>query len=823
MSNWLILLSILFSVCSINAQTSISGRIVNAENGEPLPYASINFGNNSQLLTNIDGSFQLEYDQKEIQLNISYVGFRSKTVEISNAVQYVMIKLQPAVEQLQSVVLSSEENPANAIIRRAIANKDQNDPQRALRHFSYKTYTKFLIDNLSKDMRLRADTSNLEMETIINAGRAFLSEKVSRNSYNSRKGLKETVLGLENAGFEEPVYEVLSLKSNPLSLYKNDYKLFETEYAGPLADNSFKNYYYTILDTTTVERPAYVIYFEPRRQEAVAGLEGLLYLDTLSYAIQQAKAQLLGAIKLEVNHYYNYHPEHDLWFPKKQVTTIRPGSGGKDISVFGGLISVGTLQRKDNILNNIFGGAPGDNNAYLSSTSTNYDIDLKGFSPIKTGAAHIEVLPGVEEQPETFWRENRQEIFTQRDRNTAALVDSVINARNIERKLEVKKAVGNGYYPLSFWDLSLNNLLKYNRYEGIKIGAGGKTNSRFSNSFNLNGYIAYGFKDHTFKYSLGSEIFLNKSTGTSLELTYTSEIKEFGAFSYQKKVNDFSILQPRYSNITNFYDYENLHASLEHRFTSSLETEITVSRSDISMNDSFDYRYLHEGRVYSEYQLAEAGLSFLWQPFSKFLHTPEDYVVIEHGFPRFTAQFSHAFKDIAEGDFTFSRLGLRVDYQIRRLDQSRTEFILEGNYAFGELPLTHTFHASPNNTNEYEILNRFAVAGKTSFETMYFNEFYSDRQAMLNIRHQLRPFYFTRSIQPNLVIVSRFAIGDFENKDKHTDSDFKVMEHGFSEVGLELNNIFAGFGLTTAYRYGAYHLPDFEDNISLKFSFQLQL
>ncbi|WP_373057705.1 DUF5686 family protein [Zunongwangia sp. H14] len=822
MRNWLILIFVFFTAEVCCAQYRIQGRIINAENGEPLPYAGINFGE-EQVLTNIDGSFQINYHQDQIELKISYAGFSSKTVQISHEMQYVLVKLQPSLQQLPPVMLSSGENPANKIIRKAIANKDQNDPQRALEHFSYKTYTKLIIDNLSEEMRLQADTANAGIETIINTARAYLSEKVSRNTYSRGKGIKETVLALETAGFKEPVYEMLSLESNPLSLYKEDYKLFGTNYAAPLARDAFKNYTFTILDTTATARPAYIIYFAPKREKIVAGLEGVLYLDTLSYAIQQAKAQLLGAIKLEANHYYNYYPENDLWFPEKQVTTIRPGSGGKDISVFGGIISVGSLQRGSDLLSSMLGGTVTNPNNYLSSTATNYEVNLNYSSSIAPNSAAIEVLPDIAQHSPEFWQENRQEVYTRRDRNTSAYIDSIIDAQNIERRLEVQKSVLNGYYPLGFWELDLGNLISYNRYEGLRPGFGGKTNSKLSEKFSFNAYSAYGFRDHKFKYHLGTSIYLHKASATAVNIGYTSDIREFGSFEYYKKVNDFTLLRPRYSNITNFYNYKNLKLGLENRLFPSLESELFLSRSNIAMNNSIDYRFSHNGKIYSEYEISEIGLALLWRPFSKFLHTPEEYVTIENGFPRFTAQVSQAIKGIAGGDFNFTRIGLIADHQIIRLDQSRTEFILEGNYSFGNLPLTHTFNASPNNANEQGVFNRFSVSGKSIFETMYFNEFYSDRLAMLNIRHQLRPFRLGRSIRPELVLVSRFAIGDIRNKQQHLGTSFKSLDHGFSEAGLELNNIFAGFGLTTAYRYGAYHLPDFEDNFSLKFSFRLPL
>ncbi|MDT0691656.1 DUF5686 family protein [Salegentibacter sp. F188] len=823
MQKFLLFLLFSFSFASIMAQNEISGRIISAENGEPLPYATINYGEEGQMMTNIDGSFEITYEEDQIQLKISYVGFYNKNVDISGEMEYVVVKLQPSITSLDAVMISSEENPANAIIKKAIAAKEKNDPERALEAFQHKTYTKFLIDNQSDAVNLDTDTTNIEIETIINTARAYLSEKISKTDFQSKKGRTETVLGLKTAGFKEPVYEMLSLEANPYSLYKKDYQLFQTDYAGPLADKALRNYTYKIIDTTTEDRPAYVIYFAPKREKKVAGLEGILYLDTASYAIQRAKAQLLGAIKLEVNHYYHYYEEADIWFPERQTTEIEPGTGTKDISVFGGGISVGTLQRSDNIINRVLGSGKVSPDAILSSTSSNYDVVFDSPEDLKQHPASIEVPNGVNEQPETFWKANRQEPYTYRDENAAQYVDSIIKADNIERRIEVKQALGNGNYPLGFWNFDIGNFYRSNGHEGWRLGVGGRTNDRFSEHFNLHGYGAYGLRDKEFKYNIGTQIYLNKSSGTNLNIDYTDDILEFGEFQYRKRVDLFSLFRPRFGNIASYFNHRTLSTGLEHRFNAYTTSELQLSNSRISMNGSFDYTYLHNGQLYSEYDVTEITFSILWRPFSRFLHTPEENVMLERGFPRFTAQISQAVEGIAGGDFSFTRAGFMVEHEISQLDQSRTEFIFEANYAFGDLPLTHVFHASPNNVNEPRILNRFSVAGRTAFETMYFNEFFSDKQAMFHIRHQLRPFYITRGFKPALVLFSRYAIGDFKEKDKHPYAEFNTLKHGYSEAGVELNNLLFGFGLSAAYRFGAYHLPEFRENFSFKFTFQLPL
>ena len=205
------------------------------------------------------------------------------------------------------------------MVKKAIARKTQNAPQERLISYHFKNYNKFLIDNENNGLELESDSTNFELSTVINSEASYFSEKVSQFYFSKKQGLKEEVLGLKNTGFKKPIYEILLLSVNPFSFYKKDLSIFETDYAGPLQKSAFKNYDFKILDTTTTSRPAYVIYFKPKKQRAVAGLEGILYLDKQSFAIQKAKAQLLGAVKLEIDQEYQYFPEEKLWFPKDFV------------------------------------------------------------------------------------------------------------------------------------------------------------------------------------------------------------------------------------------------------------------------------------------------------------------------------------------------------------------------------------------------------------------------------------------------------------------------------------------------------------------------
>ncbi len=52
---------------------------------------------------------------------------------------------------------------------------------------------------------------------------------------------------------------------------------------------------------------------------------------------------------------------------------------------------------------------------------------------------------------------------------------------------------------------------------------------------------------------------------------------------------------------------------------------------------------------------------------------------------------------------------------------------------------------------------------------------------------------------------------------------FKKMNRGYLESGFVLNHLFRGFGISSFYRYGAYHNARFSDNLAVKLTYVLSL
>ena len=139
------------------------------------------------------------------------------------------------------------------------------------------------------------------------------------------------------------------------------------------------------------------------------------------------------------------------------------------------------------------------------------------------------------------------------------------------------------------------------------------------------------------------------------------------------------------------------------------------------------------------------------------------------------------------------------------------------------MPITHLYSSSPNNLDRSTILKRITVAGEDSFETMFYNEFFSSRYLMLHLKHGFKRIEIVPKVKPSLALVTRMAWGNMDNPEQHLGIEYKTLNEGYFESGIELNHILYGFGLGGYYRYGPNQLSKFENNIAIKITFTFDL
>ena len=408
-----------------------------------------------------------------------------------------------------------------------------------------------------------------------------------------------------------------------------------------------------------------------------------------------------------------------------------------------------------------------------------------------------------------------------RSERTYVVLDSVVTKEKIEKKIKFGRKIINGYLPFGPIDFDLRYLLSYNNYEGFRLGIGGVTNEQFSKIFRLEGYGAYGLKDEAGKYHLGSAIRIGNFSNTWIGGSYTDDVREIASTNFAIDKRVFKLYDPRPINISTFYNHQTWRAFIETKIIPKTESIWQIAHSDIT--PLFDYTFVYKDQLFRNFAMTSAMVSIQWNPNSAYMQTPNGKIEYEKRYPKFTFQFTKSLSTLFNNDFEFGKVDARIEYEKKYLNGQRSAVLLQGGYVFGDLPLTHLYNTSPNNLTKDNLLQRITIAGKNSFETMYFNEFFSTEFVMLQFKHGFKRVELFKKVKPSLVLVTRMAWGNLKNPEDHIGIEFKTLDRGFFESGIELNQIYKGFGLTGFYRYGPNQLARLEDNIAIKLSFVLDL
>ena len=105
------------------------------------------------------------------------------------------------------------------------------------------------------------------------------------------------------AGFNQPIYEFVSLQLQSYSIYDPYYVLLQKKYWSPLSDQANAQYTFELIDQISLQnRPVYVVYFKSKVKNN--DLEGLLYIDEASYAVAKAVTFVNKALQLHALHEY---------------------------------------------------------------------------------------------------------------------------------------------------------------------------------------------------------------------------------------------------------------------------------------------------------------------------------------------------------------------------------------------------------------------------------------------------------------------------------------------------------------------------------------
>lgn len=123
-----ILFSLLLMTLSVWAQHTITGQIIDAKTGEPIPFASAQYlGHGVGVASDIDGNFQIAR-HNGWQLTFTSVGYVSKTINVNSGIKSnIKISLKTDNKMLKEVTIktkrqrySRKNNPAVEMMKKVL-------------------------------------------------------------------------------------------------------------------------------------------------------------------------------------------------------------------------------------------------------------------------------------------------------------------------------------------------------------------------------------------------------------------------------------------------------------------------------------------------------------------------------------------------------------------------------------------------------------------------------------------------------------------------------------------------------------------------------
>jgi hypothetical protein len=813
----LAIISLLAISFNVSSQHTLKGKIVDRETALPLPFVSIVYNERGQGITsNLDGNFELSTNQPVTALRLSYLGYESQTITINQKsyTRSLLIGLAPTSYSLEEVRVKPGVNPAHRIINEVLNNREKNNPER-LPEFRYNSYNKMYFTahrdtvngayNQKPDSVASAQTDSLELkvEKMLRRQHLLMMESVTERIYMHPNRSHETVLASRVSGMKDPLLAFLATQYQSFSFYPELINLGGKFHLNPISKNSTSRYLFILEDTilTPTSDTLFVISFRPLRSKNFAALRGVLNINSNGYAIQNVIAEPVEApspvFNIKIQQRYELVDSLQ-WFPVELNTQL--------------FLNMANVQVQDSVSRHtVKYQIVGMGNSYIKSINLIPNLRARDFS-------HVEVSfdPLTSNRDEAFWLKFRNDSLTRQELRTYHFVDSISKHTNMDRMMGMIDAIITGRIPFGIFNLDLNQLIGYNRFEGYRLGLGLETNRRASKWFTLGGYYAYGFKDKEDKFGGFTRFTLSNLHQITVEGRYENDVREPGEVTFERQFGLINTDLFRGFMVDRMDYIERFSARFGFRIFKRITIGLVGSTTNFNVASGYGFSHPDLTSPYT-FSSNELGVELKFAKREAYIETAKGLMPFGFEHPVIWVNFHRGFEYNGSG-FNYSKYNVRLSHQVNHKIIGKTSITLSGGQVWGDIP-TPLLYFTPGSMDKYPL------DATHSFGTMLPFEFVSDRYAYVFLRHNFGDmFWKTKSklFKPKFQVVQNFAIGDYQQSLNHIFGDYqpKTLSRGFFESGLLVNGIlsnpFYSIGIGTYYRWGYYSNQSWQSNLAFK-------
>ncbi|NBV58169.1 MAG: carboxypeptidase-like regulatory domain-containing protein, partial [Bacteroidetes bacterium] len=324
----------------------VYGKIIDEKTELPLPFAKVQFAYSKKAaLADSAGNYKITYsnDKDSDSIIASFIGYHSSSqliekIQSSQSADNrlnINFKLKSIFKDFDEITVKApDELPSTILIRKVIANKDNNNKNK-LDAYEYKLYNKiqFDLNNIGDDFKSNKLVNKLDL--VFNyldsteKGQSFLplilSESISRYYYKDRpKTKREIIEASRTTGIENiQVTQFLGDMYLELNVYDNIYTIFGKSFVSPLSNNCQNYYKYYLEDSAYIDNDwCYKLRYIPKRKRDLC-FTGNLWINDSSFAVKRIEATVSPNANLNfVKDFYFQHDfekvQNAFWMLKKE-------------------------------------------------------------------------------------------------------------------------------------------------------------------------------------------------------------------------------------------------------------------------------------------------------------------------------------------------------------------------------------------------------------------------------------------------------------------------------------------------------------------------
>lgn len=735
------------------AQVKVSGKVTDAKTKKPVAFADVSFpisGNYTS--TNSDGSFYLESAENDTILEINANNFEFQEIQLKDKVNFnlsislVQLVTEDKTVELDGATITSrttkfrnkKENPAYPIMREIWARKKFNG-LKSVPQYEYEEYEKLQFDLNNIDSAMTQNRLFKDMEFIFESidtseitGKAFLPAFLNESVYkvygknNPSRRERKDLIANKSSGFDdnEIVGQTLKNLYKEFNIYENRLNFFNKNFVSPIARDGFSVYEYELTDTLSIEgKDYYRIKYYPKRDGEYT-FKGDFYVSMKEYAIKEIAMQ--STKNIDVNFVrdifvaQNFEIVNDsVFYPIREYI----------------LLDMALLTKKDKAKGMFAHRTVSFKNFIFDNPHPDAFYNPRNYDPYTSGAF---------EKDDAYWAETRHERLSKNEGGIYEMLDSLQQVPRFNRIVKAVEIFGSGYW--NVWNAidigDLYSTIGNNDIEGLRLRAGARTYFSQNDMWRLAGYMAYGFKDHQFKYGAEARFMFDKFNRFQIGGGTKRDVEQLGV---QLTTSDgimtrsfasSSIIGMGDNNKLSHINKTNLYTSIDPWKNVTIRLDGNYQTTRAADPEVFNISYINEKGLEEAHLIdTNLSLSIIARPGAKFSRYGIDRYEHSTLAPTIMLRYTRGFSGLFNSQFDYNKIQFLFAKPFLVGSFGRSDVVLEAGKTFEGMPLS-LLSVIPGNESYGQVPGTFSQVD--------YYEFVTDSYATFILDHHFNGWIFNK-------------------------------------------------------------------------------